>query len=114
MIYRLYLAHFLEHSARKASFAGDFTYDEILREGEAYAQTLALLMLQENVSKIIVHPRSTLFKEKTVWTKFTGGEPLLHAARSGFLAHDGSGEASETSMVVDYGSSIAGASGLTH
>ena len=75
------VSHYLEHEARKASFTGDFSGEELRREAAAYAQQLASLMVEENVSKVVMPERSKLFGQATVWDAFTGDAPLLVAAQ---------------------------------
>jgi hypothetical protein len=79
-IYLLFVQHYLEHAARKT--AGRFATEELLREGTTYATHLALKMVEENVSKIVVRESSKLFATKGVFDDFVGTDTeLLIAAR---------------------------------
>ncbi|KAK3267724.1 hypothetical protein CYMTET_23738, partial [Cymbomonas tetramitiformis] len=70
-IYEMFLEMMVEREADKASVgAGAFDAETVRREGAAYAQRLALAMLAENVSKVVLGGSSDLFHQKSVWDAF--------------------------------------------
>jgi hypothetical protein len=84
-IYRLFVEDHLMHEARKCAASGvGVSSASLLLEASEYAQRLALCMVQEGVSKVVVRTKASLFKgnERGVWDAFTRqDDTLLNAAR---------------------------------
>ena len=78
-IYADFTKLFIEHEARKPG--SKFAANVLVLEGTAFAEQLALLMVEENVSKIVVEPSSTLFNTgEGIFDRFVGNEPELRVA----------------------------------
>ena len=70
---------YLERESRK--FTGQFASADVLLEGHAYAEALAMKMTEENVSKISTKQSSVLFSTQGDWDSFLStNDPLLVAA----------------------------------
>ncbi len=78
-IYQLFVRAYLEREARR--FTGQFASADVLLEGRAFAEHLAMKMTEENVSKISTKPSSVLFSTQGDWDSFLStNDPLLVAA----------------------------------
>ena len=57
-IYEMFLRRWVEHEASK--HASRFTAEQVVREGMAYAESLAHKMVEERASKVVVEQTSAL------------------------------------------------------
>ena len=80
----MFIEDWLHHESSKASLQGEFNAEQIEREGSAYSARLALQMVQEDTTKVVLQQRSTLFAQESIWDPFVCSsthESLLAAAQ---------------------------------